>query len=319
MDNSTLLVTLVFALGTALIGVVLATRLRQSVVLGYILAGIAIGPFTPGFVGDLATVQALADLGIIFLMFAIGVQLSLRDLLRLGLIATLGGLLQVVLTIGLGYLAGVALGWRPLEALFFGAVISNSSSTVLSKTLGEQGEIESEHGQIGFAWSSVQDLGTIVLVVLLSALAGGGDTLLADLGWAVGRAVLFLALVASLGSWALPWIFDRVAALRNREIFILVTAAVALGMAYASSFFGLSLALGAFVAGVVVGESDLSHQILGEIMPLRDLFAALFFVSVGMLVNPCPGREVHPCGPTRLLQRRDGGHPGRGWRVRCPP
>ena len=286
MDDSGLLVNLVFALVAALVGVLLAAYLRQSVVLGYILAGIAIGPFTPGFVGDVATVAALADLGIIFLMFAIGVQLSLRDLLRVGTVATAGGLAQVALTIGLGYLVGVALGWRPLEALFFGAVISNSSSTVLSKTLAEQGETDAEHGQIGLAWSSVQDLSTIVLVVVLSVLAGGGGTLLGELLWAVGKAGLFLALVASLGSWALPWLFDHVAALRNREVFLLVTAAVALGMAYASSFFGLSLALGAFVAGVVVGESDLSHQILGEVMPLRDLFAALFFVSVGMLVDP---------------------------------
>ena len=286
MGNANLLNNLVFALGTALLGVLLATRLRQSPVLGYILAGIAIGPFTPGFVGDLATVQALADIGVIFLMFAIGVQLSLRDLLRLGKIAAVGGLLQVSVTIGLGYLVGMALGWRPLEALFFGAVLSNSSSTVLSKTLEEHGETEAEHGRIGLAWSSVQDLSTIVLVVVLSALAGGGDALLPELFGAVGKALLFLAVVATLGSWALPWLFAHVAALRSREVFILVTAAVALGMAYTSSFFGLSLALGAFVAGIVVGESDLSHQILGEIMPLRDIFAALFFVSVGMLVDP---------------------------------
>lgn len=219
-------------------------------------------------------------------MFAIGVQLSFRDLLRVGRVATLGAGVQVLVTIGGGYLMGMALGWEPPEALFLGAVVSNSSSTVLSKTLGERGEIDSEHGRIGLAWSSVQDLSTVVLVVVLSALATGGDALLPELAWAVVKAGIFLGLGVSIGSAALPWLFDHVASLRSQEVFVLVTAAVALGMAYASSFFGLSLALGAFVAGVVVSESDLSHQVLGEVGPIRDIFAALFFVLVGMLVNP---------------------------------
>ena len=286
METAGLLVNLVFAYGAALIGAVVAARLRQSIILGYILAGIAIGPFTPGFVADRATVEALADIGIIFLLFAVGVQLSLRDLLRVGTIAIGGGSLQVLVTIGLGYLIGVALGWSPLESLFFGAVLSNSSSTVLSKILDERGEMESEHGQIGLAWSTVQDLSTIVLVVVLSALAAGSQSLVADLGWALLKAALFMAVLVLAGSRVLPYLFEHVAALRSREVFILAVAAVALGTAYVSSLFGLSLALGAFVAGVVVGESDLSHQILGEILPLRDILAGLFFVSVGMLVNP---------------------------------
>ncbi|MDP9379750.1 MAG: cation:proton antiporter [Chloroflexota bacterium] len=286
MDNSSLLVNLVFALVAALMGAIVAARLRQSMILGYILAGIAIGPFTPGFTGDAEMVSALADIGVVLLMFAIGVELSLRDLLRVGRVATLGAAVQIAGTVAAGYLVGAALGWRPLEALFLGAVISISSSVVFGKTLAERGEGESEHGRIGLAWSSVQDLSTIVFVVVLSALAGEGEGLFTQLLWAVGRAALFLALVASLGSVGLPWLFEQVARLRSREIFILVTAAVALGMAYASSFFGLSLALGAFVAGIVVSESELSHQILGEIAPLRDIFAALFFVSVGTLVDP---------------------------------
>ena len=286
MDSSSLLVNLVFALGAAVLGAALATKLRQSAILGYILAGIAIGPFTPGFVGDIDAVQALADVGIIFLMFTIGAQLSFRDLLAVGKVAILGGTVQVLLMIGLGYLAGIALGWAPLEALFFGAVLSNSSSAVLTKVLGERGELDSEHGRISLAWSSVQDLGTIMLVVVLSALAVAGDGFWPNLLWTAVKAGVFLALLAPLGAKVLPWLFERVADLQNREVFILTVAAIALGMAYVSSFFGLSLALGAFVAGVVVGESDLSHQIVGEITPLRDIFAGLFFVSVGMLVNP---------------------------------
>src|SRR5687767_4237963 len=178
MENSHLLVNLVFALAAAALGALLAVRLRQSVIIGYILAGIVIGPFTPGFVGDVSAVQGLADVGIIFLMFALGVQFSFRDLLRVGRVALLGGSAQVLLTIGLGYVVGTALGWRPLEALFFGAVISNSSSTVLGKVLSERGELDTEHGRIAMGWSAVQDLSTIILVVVLSALADGGDRLI---------------------------------------------------------------------------------------------------------------------------------------------
>ncbi len=286
MESSALLVNLVIALVAALVGALIAARLGQSVMLGYILAGVAIGPFTPGFTGDPETVEALADLGVILLMFAIGVELSLRELLRVGRVALLGALAQISAMVGVGYLIGAALGWEPLEGILFGAVTAISSAVVFGKLLGDRGESESEHGRIALAWSSVQDLSTIVMVVVLTALAEGGDSLLPSVLWALGKAALFLTLVATLGSVALPWIFDHVAGLRNREVFVLVTAAVALGMAYASSFFGLSLALGAFIAGIVVSESDLSHQVLGEIMPLRDIFAALFFVSVGMLVDP---------------------------------
>jgi CPA2 family monovalent cation:H+ antiporter-2 len=192
----------------------------------------------------------------------------------------------VLATIAIGYAVGAALGWQPLEALFFGAVISNSSSTILSKVLGERGEMDSPQGRLALAWSSVQDLGTVILIVVLSALATDGASLWPQLLWEAGKAMLFLALLVPIGLRVLPWFFERVAGLRNRELFVLAVGVVALGLAYTASLFGLSLALGAFVAGVVVGESDLSHQILGEVLPLRDIFAGLFFVSVGMLVDP---------------------------------
>jgi monovalent cation:H+ antiporter-2, CPA2 family len=285
MDDANFLATLAVALIAALAGVVLAIRLGQSAILGYILGGIVIGPHTPGFVGDQLAVDQLANVGVILLMFTIGVQLSLRDLLRVGRVATLGGAAQVVLTIAIGWLAGTLLGWGWLEALFFGAVISNSSSTVLSKVLAERGESGAVHSQIALAWSTIQDMSTIILVVVLAALAAGGDGMLLDLTWATARAVLFLALIGPVGIRLLPWMFERIAALRSREIFVVSVAAFALGTAYASTFFGLSLALGAFVAGVVVSESDLSHQIIGEVTPLRDIFAGIFFISIGMLVD----------------------------------
>ena len=287
MADAGLIAQLAVALLAALVGAVIAARLGQSVILGYIVAGIAVGPFTPGFVGDAETVNALADVGIVLLMFAIGVQFSVRQLLAAGTVATLGSTAQVLLTIAVGSAVGIALGWQPLEALFFGAVVSNSSSTILSKVLGERGELDSPQGNLALAWSAVQDLGTVALIVVLSALADGSDgAFLPGLAWEVGRAGLFLVLLIPIGLRVLPWLFDRVAGLRNREVFVLAVGAVALGLAVAASWFGLSLALGAFVAGVVVGESDLSHQILGEILPLRDIFAGLFFVSVGMLVDP---------------------------------
>ncbi|MGI5835260.1 MAG: cation:proton antiporter [Chloroflexota bacterium] len=286
MDNSTLLVNLVFGLAAASVGAFLAVRLGQSVTLGYILAGIAIGPFSPGFVGDIEAVQGLADIGIIFLMFSIGVQLSFRELMRVGKVAIVGANLQVLATILVGYLVGIALGFGPLEALIFGAVISNSSSTVLTKILSDRGELGSLHSHISLGWSSIQDLGTVVLVVVFTALAEGTSGLWTDLLWVAGRALLFIIILVPVGLIALPWLFDLIASFRNRELFILTVATVALSAAYLATFFGLSIALGAFVAGVTVGESDLSLQILGEMMPLRDVFAGLFFVSVGMLVNP---------------------------------
>ena len=288
MGDAGLLVTLVFALGVAVGGAVLAAWLGQSVILGYILAGVVIGPYTPGFVGDPAAVKALADIGIILLMFTIGVHLSVRDLVRAGTVALVGGVAQVFVTLVIGYAVGIALAWPFAQALFFGAVIAISSSAVLSKIIEEHGDGDSAHGRIALAWSTVQDLATIALVVILSAVAGAGpgSNLLTDLLMGAGKAGLFLAVLIPLGLVVLPRLFERVAALQNREVFVLLVAAVALGIAYASSFFGVSLALGAFVAGLVVGESDLSHQILGAILPLRDIFAALFFVSVGMLVDP---------------------------------
>jgi monovalent cation:H+ antiporter-2, CPA2 family len=286
LENSDLLINLVVALIAASVGALIAARLGQSVILGYIAAGIMIGPNTPGFVGDTATVDALANIGIILLMFAIGIQFSLRDLLAAGRVATFGSTVQVVAILGIGMVFGMALGWSWLESLFFGAVISNSSSTVLSKVLGDRGEMDTPQGRLALAWSTVQDLGTVILIVVLTSLAGDTDNLARNLTIEVGLAILFLLMLIPIGLKVLPVIFTRVALLRSREVFILCVTAVALGLAYGATFFGLSLALGAFVAGVVVNEPDLSHQILGEIIPIRDIFSGVFFVSIGMLVDP---------------------------------
>lgn len=287
IEDNDLLLTLVFALGAAGVGAFAARLLRQSLVLGYVLAGIAIGAYTPGLVVNLTSVEELADIGVIFLMFAIGVQLSFSDMMRVGPVALIGANIQVLLMIGIGFLTGIALGWEPMEALFFGAVISNSSSTVLTKILGERGEEDSMHSRVALAWSTVQDFGTVVLVVVLSTMANGSESQLPlELAKSVGLAILFLLLVVPLGMLILPWAFERLAALGSSEVFVLSAAGVALGVAALSDLFGISIALGAFVGGILVGRSDLSHQVLGQISPLRDIFAGLFFVSVGMLIDP---------------------------------
>jgi CPA2 family monovalent cation:H+ antiporter-2 len=280
-----LLINLVLALFVALIGAALAVRLRQSPLLGYIVAGMVIGPFTPGYVADGPTMQSLAEVGVILLMFTIGTHISFRDLLREGRAAIFGGTLQIILTTALGYLAGKYFGWQDLEALFLGAFISICSSIAMARILSDKNELDTPHGNYAMAWSSVQDLSTILVVVILTSMSRGGENLLSDIAIALARAGTFLVILGPVGYFLLPHLFNWVAGLRNREVFILAVAVVALGTAYASSLFGLSLALGAFIAGVVVGESDLSLQVTSEIAPLRDIFAGLFFVSIGMLVN----------------------------------
>ncbi len=284
--SGSLVANLALALVAALLGAVIALRLRQSAVIGYIAAGIVIGPFTPGLVADPRAVEEIADVGLVFLLFTIGAELSLRDLLRAGRVAVLGGVVQVLVTMGVGYLLGSLLGWDTAGSLFLGAALAISSGAVLSKILGERGELEAEHGRIALAWSTVQDLATIVLVVLLPALSAGRASNLQDIALALGKAGLFLVILVPTGLKLFPALFEWLAGLRNRELFVLAVAAVALGTAYISTLFGVSLALGAFVAGLAVGESDLSHQVLAEIVPLRDVLAGLFFVSIGMLVDP---------------------------------
>ena len=285
MPDTGFLVTLALALVAATIGGAIAVRLGQSPILGYVIAGLIIGPYTAGPVAEPETVAALADVGLVFLLFAVGLELSFRDLLRVGRVAIAGGTIQVVVMVALGYLVGIAMGFQPLESLFLGAFVSQSSSAVMAKILGERAELDTAHGHVALGWATLQDLSTIVLVVLLSALAHGGDVV-NEIAISVAKAGIFLAILLPLGLKVLPWLFERVALLRRREMFILTVVAVALGTAYVSELFGLSLALGAFLAGLLVSESDISHHVLGELSPVRDVFAALFFVSVGMFVNP---------------------------------
>jgi len=285
-DPSDFLANLSIALLVAGVSGIIAARLGQSVILGYLIAGVLIGPYTPGWIADPATVNAMADVGIVLLLFVTGMDVSPRDFRQFGRVVGVGAFLQVIILIGLGYAAGMALGWDPIPSLFLGAVVSNSSSTVISKILGERGEAASRHGRVALAWSAVQDLSTIVLVVLLTGIVEGGDSLASDVALDVARAGLFLIVVVPLGTYLLPPIFESLRALRQQEVFVLAAATLALLTAYTATLFGLSPALGAFVAGVVLSESEIRHEVLNGIVPLRDVFAGLFFVSVGMLVEP---------------------------------
>jgi CPA2 family monovalent cation:H+ antiporter-2 len=290
MEGGGLLVHLVTALGAALAGAAVALRLRQPLIIGYVLAGVAIGPFTPGVMGDPEAIAQLADVGIVLLMFVVGVQLPLGELVAVRRIAVLGGLLQVAAMIAIGYAVGRALGWSPTASYVFGAVISNSSSTVIGKVLGDRGEVDTRHGRLSLAWSSVQDVSTVVLVAVLAFLAPGTGSL----GPLLAKSAVFFFVLVPLSFWLVPRLLRRATAFRNREFFAIAVVTLALAMAGGASLLGVSLALGAFLTGVVVGESDLAHRILGDAMPLRDVFSGIFFVSIGMLLDPVFALDAWP-------------------------
>ena len=285
-DDLQFILDLGVAVAVALLGGMIAVRLRQPPIVGYLVAGIVIGPFTPGFVGDANQLGELAEIGIVLLLFALGVQFSLRELAPVRRIAVPGAIVQILVTAVAGAAVGIPLGLDAPGAVVVGAAIAISSTVVVLKILVERGEMDSLHGKAAIGWMVVQDLATIVLIAVLEPLAGGGS-LAGPVLLALLRTALFLALAYVIGTRAVPWLFRTVSRVGSPELFLLSVFATALLAAFLSSaVFGLSLALGAFVAGLIVSESELSHQAAGEITPFRDLFAVLFFVSVGMLLDP---------------------------------
>ncbi len=288
MHDLSLLVNVALALGYALAGGLVARRIGLPTIVGYLLAGVALGPFTPGFTGDIGAIQQLAEFGVILLMFGIGLHFSFTDLWQVRRIAIPGALLQMALTTALGYLLAHWWGWTPAAALVLGVAISVASTVVLLRGLMDIGALETLHGQVAVGWLIFEDLATVAILVLLPALVSSGGSS----GWlapalAIGRALLFVALMLYAGNRIVARILRGVAATQSRELFVLVALTAALGIALASAaWFGVSLALGAFVAGVVVSESPFSHQVNADLLPFREAFAVLFFVSIGMLVNP---------------------------------
>jgi CPA2 family monovalent cation:H+ antiporter-2 len=288
MDGSHLLTNVAAALAFALLGGVLARLVRVPPLIGYLLAGVAIGPFTPGFVGDTATVRELAELGVVFLMFGVGLHFSLRELWLVRRVAVPGALLQMGLTTALGYLLARAWSWPTPAALVFGLSLSVASTVVLLRALMDNALLETGPGRVVVGWLVLEDLATVVLLLLLPLLSGPADGVgLRAVMVTLLKAAAFVLLMLFLGARLLPWAVSRIARTRSRELFLLLAVSIALGVALsAARFFGVSLALGAFLAGVVVRESPMSHQIGADVLPFRDVFAVLFFVSVGMLVDP---------------------------------
>lgn len=270
----------------ALVGGLVARQFRQPLVLGYILAGVMIGPFTGGItVSDVHEVEKLAEIGVALLLFALGLEFSLKELKPVKFVALIGGPIQILLTIGYGYLIGRWLGWESGPSLWLGGLASLSSTMVILKTLMAQGMLGTLSSRVMIGILIVQDLAVVFLVILLPQLTNPAAGL-PLLGLALLKSIVFLVLMLLLGTRLLPWFLAMVARGNSRELFILTITAIGLGIGYATYLVGLSFAFGAFVAGMVLSESDYGHQALSDIIPLRDLFGLLFFTSVGMLLDP---------------------------------
>lgn len=278
------------ALLAALLGGILARALRLPVLVGYLLAGVAVGPYTPGFIADETLVRLVADLGVALLMFAVGVHFSLDELNQVRRYALVGGAVQIIGTIVLGLLLGLAFGWGVYGGLFLGCALSLSSTAVMMKVLEERGELGATHGSILMGILIVQDLSLVLMIVLLPAFAdvqgSGTASAMTGLATALLKAVLFVGAVILLAARVVPAVLDRIARTGARELFLLAVICLCLVAGYAADRMGLGLALGAFLGGLIVSESPYAHEIFTQVRPLRDVFASLFFVSVGMLLNP---------------------------------
>jgi CPA2 family monovalent cation:H+ antiporter-2 len=294
-----LITTLATGLGLALVMGFIAIRLKLPAIVGYLIAGIIIGPGTPGFVADIGLSQQLAEIGVILLMFGVGLHFSLDDLLSVRRIALPGAVAQIAVATALGMGIAALWGWSLGAGIVFGLALSVASTVVLLRALEDRGVLDSVNGRIAVGWLVVEDLVMVLVLVLLPplsgwlggtpGLAGGAEdqSLLMALGITLGQVAIFVALMLVVGRRVFPWLLAQVARTGSRELFTLCVIAVAVGIAYGSAaLFGVSFALGAFFAGMVMRESNLSYRAAEESLPLRDAFAVLFFVSVGMLFEP---------------------------------
>jgi CPA2 family monovalent cation:H+ antiporter-2 len=296
MDHSVALIsTLAAAFGLALPLGFLAVRLKLPALVGYLVAGIVVGPATPGFVADLGLARQLAEVGVMLLMFGVGLHLSVHDLLQVRRIALPGAVIQIVVASALGVGMALFWGWSMGAGIVFGLSLSVASTVVVLKTLEARGVLASVNGRIAIGWLVVQDLVMVIVLVLLPPLSGwlggresvGGHNLAYTLLVTFGQVALFVALMLVVGKRVFPWILWQVARTNSRELFTLSVVAAAVGIAYGSAeLFGVSFALGAFFAGLMLSESHLSQRAAEESLPLRDAFSVLFFVSVGMLFDP---------------------------------
>lgn len=305
--NISLITTIASAFGLALIFGFIAERIKLPALVGYLMAGIMIGPATPGFVADIGIASQLSEIGVMLLMFGVGLHFSVNDLLAVKRIAVPGAVVQMTLATVLGAVLAYSWGWTFGESLIFGLSLSCASTVVLLKALESRGILDSMNGKIAVGWLVVEDLATVMVLVLMPPLAGvlGGTVDAANtaplwqtISLTILQVSVFIILMLVVGKRALPWLLWHVAKTGSRELFTLSVVAVAIGIAYgASALFNVSFALGAFFAGMVMRESEFSHRAAEESLPLRDAFAVLFFVSVGMLFEP----QILLDEPLRLL------------------
>jgi CPA2 family monovalent cation:H+ antiporter-2 len=292
-----LLINLSVSLLAALVFGLITEKLRLSSIVGYLIAGIAIGPYTPGFVGDQEMALQFAEIGVVLLMFGVGLHFDLRDLLAVKKIALPGAVGQIIAATALGTAAAVAAGWTTAEGVVLGIAISVASTVVLVRVLTDNDVLHTTQGHIAVGWLIVEDIFTVLVLVVLPAaadilvdggaaegVAGGG--IAASLGMAVLRIGVLGALVLGAGKRVIPPLLNLVARTRSRELFTLCVLAIALAIATGALYLGVSVALGAFLAGMVVGRTEVSHQAATDALPMRDAFAVVFFVSVGMLFDP---------------------------------
>jgi len=287
MDSPIFIRDLAYVFVAAIAGGMLAWRLHQPVILGYVLAGIAISPITLGpSVSDVHTLELFAEIGVILLMFSVGLEFSVKDLMRAKWVAMLGGPIGILLSIGMGLLAGRLLGWTPGQAVVVGATISVASTMVLTRLLLDQGQMHTNAGRVMVAITLVEDLAVVVLIVLVPSFGNLEMTRVWALLQELGRAAAILVPAFFAASKVIPPLLQRVARTQRRELFFIVVLAICLGTAALTQAVGLSLAFGAFVAGLIISGSEYAHEALAELFALREAFVALFFVTMGLLMDP---------------------------------
>jgi len=285
LENLGLGFDVVVVLLAALAGGFLANRLKLPVLLGYLIAGMIVSPYSLGLVQDIAAIENLANIGVIMLLFTLGLEFSFDELRRVGKVAVFGGIAQVILTGGAGTLFGKVLGWATPEAIFFGLVLTMSSTLVVLKLLLDRNELDSVHGRVMIGLLLVEDLFVIPLMIIMPTLGTSGTEVFPALFEAGGKAIGFIIIMIGAGLLFLPRVLNRIAGTRSKELFLISVVAITLAAAIASQLFGVSAAIGAFIAGLLTGRSIFARQALADIVPFRDAFGALFFVSLGTLVD----------------------------------
>jgi CPA2 family monovalent cation:H+ antiporter-2 len=298
LHGTDLVATIALSLGAAFVGGFIARKVGLPSIVGYLLAGVVVGPFTPGVVADPDIALELAEIGVALLMFGVGLHFSVRDLLAVRRIAIPGALVQIATATGLGCVLGLGLGWDVVSGVVLGLGISVASTVVLLRALRQRGMVDSAEGRVAIGWLIVEDLFTVLVLVLLPILAtatgaGGASEdatiggIALSIGAAIGKAALLAVIMLVVGVRFLPWLLAHVEEVGSRELFTLAVVAIGLGVAFvATEIFDVSLALGAFLAGAVLSESHVSERAAADVLPITDIFTVLFFVSVGMLLDP---------------------------------